>query len=97
MGEEAAGRAGHNVVTKKLPGWIDYADGKLVLNAEKAAVVQRIFALAIGGLGIHSIAVTLNAENVPTMGRLIYLGREVKWNETVVYHVLKSGATHGEY
>ncbi len=89
--------AAEKIVTKRLPGWINYEDGKLVLDDAKAAIVRRVFALAIGGQGVHSISVALNAECVPTMGRRVYRGRVVKWNETVVFHVLRSCATFGQY
>jgi DNA invertase Pin-like site-specific DNA recombinase len=89
--------AGEKIVTRRLPGWVRYVAGKLVLDDTKAAVVRRIFAMAIEGMGVHSIAEALNAEGVPTMGRRELKGRAVRWNETVVYHVLKSRATFGQY
>lgn len=89
--------AGTKVVTKKLPGWIRYGAGKLIVDKAKAATVRRIFDLAIAGHGVHAIAVALNADRVPVMGRKVFRGRPVAWNETVVYHVLKSRATFGEF
>ena len=89
--------AAEKIVTKRLPGWIRYENGKLVLDDAKAAVVRRIFAMAIGGYGVHAIAEALNADQVPTMGRQVFRGRAVKWNETVVFHILKSRATFGQY
>ena len=89
--------AAEKIVTKRLPGWIRYENGKLVLEDANAVIVRRIFAMAIEGQGVYAIAAALNAEHVATMGRRIFLGREVKWNETVVFHVLKSCATFGQY
>ncbi len=89
--------AGERIVTRRLPGWIDYLDGRLALDEGKAGVVRRIFALAAEGRGVHAIPAVLNSEGVPTMGRRVFRGREVMWNETVVYHVLKSRAAFGEY
>ena len=89
--------AAEKIVTKRLPGWIRYENGKLVLDDAKAVIVRRIFAMAIEGHGVHAIAKALNAEHVTTMGRRIFLGREVRWNETVVFHVLKSRATFGVF
>lgn len=90
--------AASKVVTRKLPGWVECdSDGKLVLISERAEVVRRIFRLAREGLGVHRIAVTLNADRVPVMGRTTFKGRAVQWNETVVHSVLKSRATFGEF
>jgi DNA invertase Pin-like site-specific DNA recombinase len=91
--------AADRVVTRKLPGWIVYdeAAAKLVLDPIKAVTVRRIFELARDGHGVGAIAKRLNAEGVPVMGRKEFKGRTVVWNETVVYYVLKSRATFGEF
>jgi hypothetical protein len=93
--EEAADR----VVTRKLPGWIVYDEDakRLTLDPAKAATVRHIFALAREGHGVGGIAKKLNADGVPVMGRTEFKGRPVVWNETVVYYVLKSRATYGEF
>lgn len=102
--------ASEKKVTRKLPGWIKAVGGegremkntrpgevRLVLDATGAATVRRVFEAAIAGSGVHAIAVALNADKVPVMGRKTFKGRSVKWNETVVYHVLSSRATYGEF
>ncbi len=89
--------AATELVTKRVPGWIDHVDGKLLLNEKKAAVVRRIFAATIAGTGLKDIARALNAERVPVFGRLAYRGRKVEWSTTAVYQVLISRATVGEY
>lgn len=89
--------AGERIVTKRLPGWVHLRNGKLELDPAKVAVVRRIFQLAISGHGVNAIARELNADDIPTMGRKVFLNRKVRWNETVVYHVLKSRATYGLY
>jgi DNA invertase Pin-like site-specific DNA recombinase len=103
---EAAAR----VVTRKLPGWVRYDDGKLALDKTGANTVRRMFALARDGYGVTAIARKLNAEGVPVMGRkeIAVRGqagrppserekRPVLWSAAVVWHVLKSRATIGEY
>lgn len=40
--------------------------GKLKIDPEAAAVVERIFSMALGGIGIHKIAQILNSEGVPS-------------------------------
>lgn len=89
--------AGVKVITRKVPGWIRYDSGKLEIIPERAATVRRIFAMARDGDGVHAIALALNKDKVPVMGRTEFKNRSVQWNETVVYHVLKSRATYGEF
>ena len=86
--------AATKLVTKRVPGWINFQDGKLVLNEVKAATVRRTFKLSVAGHGVQAIAKQLNKERVPVMGRKALRGRIMVWNDTVVYHVLKSRATH---
>ncbi|VTS03785.1 resolvase domain-containing protein : Recombinase OS=Nitrobacter hamburgensis (strain X14 / DSM 10229) GN=Nham_0143 PE=4 SV=1: Resolvase: Recombinase [Gemmata massiliana] len=91
--KEAATR----VVTRRLPGWIDYVDGKLVLNSTKAAVVRRLFSMAHDGMGVFVISKKLNTENVPVIGRTHFKGRPMEWCQTSIYAILKSRATIGDY
>ncbi len=104
------GEASTRVVTRKLPGWVRYDNGKLVLDEAGASTVRRIFALARDGYGATAIARKLNDEGVPVMGRkeITVRGqadrppaerekRPVVWTGSVVSHVLKSRATIGEY
>jgi hypothetical protein len=88
---------GRKALTRRLPAWVRLVEGKLVLDDAKAAVVRKVFALAREGLGAGRIARALNAEPVPVLGRTTFKGRPVKWNETVVYSMLTSRATVGEY
>src|SRR5205823_1087670 len=66
--------ADRRVVTRKLPGWVRYDDdaGKLVLVPERAAVVRRVFEMALAGQGTRTIAQTLVAEGIPVLGRREY-------------------------
>jgi len=89
--------AAFKLVTKRVPGWVTFNDCKMALDEAKAETVRRIFKLSIMGHGVQMIAKVLNKEQVPVMGRKSLRGRKIVWNETVVYHVLKSRATFGEY
>ncbi len=97
-------------VTRKLPGWVKAVGGegremkntqpgevRLVLDPTGAATVRRVFNMALAGNGVHAISLALNADKVPVMGRKQFKGRAVRWNETVVYHVLRSRATYGAF
>lgn len=89
--------AAERIVTRRLPGWVRYADGKLVLDPAKAATVRRVFGMAREGMGVHAIAQTLNGERVPVLGRTVFKRRPVVWSETSVYCLLTSRATIGEF
>jgi DNA invertase Pin-like site-specific DNA recombinase len=85
------------VVTRRLPGWVRYSDGNLVLDRAAAATIRRIYGLAREGLGGHAIAKKLNAERIPALGRKMFRGRKVSWSESIVYHLLTTRTVLGEY
>ncbi len=89
--------AAERIVTRRLPCWIDYTDGKLVLNPVKAEVVRRLFALSRDGTGVFAIAKQMNAEKVRVLGRTHFKGRPMEWSQTSVYTILTSRATIGDY
>src|SRR5262249_29436338 len=89
--------AGQRIVTKRLPGWVELRGGKLVLEPTKAALVRRIYQMAIDGVGAMTIAKQLNAEKVPVMGRQVMKGRAVEWANVTVSHILTTRAVLGEY
>jgi DNA invertase Pin-like site-specific DNA recombinase len=63
------GREEGEIVTNRLPAWIEERDGKLRLIPERAAVVKRVFTLAANGYGHGRIARLLATEGVPCFGR----------------------------
>ncbi len=89
--------AAQRIVTRRLPGWIDYANGKLVLNPEKAGVVRRLFTLSRDGMGVRVISKRLNAEKVPVIGRKFFKKRAMEWCQTSIYSILRSRAAIGDY
>lgn len=90
-------QAAEKIVTRRLPCWINYDDGKLVLNADKAKVVRRLFALSRDGMGVFAISKKLNAEKVPVIGRTHFKGRPMEWSQTAIYAILTSRAAIGDY
>jgi DNA invertase Pin-like site-specific DNA recombinase len=92
-------RAAEEVLTRRLPVWVRYDEdtGRLVLDEDKAAVVRRLFALALEGLGVLAIAKRLIAEGVPVLGRTTFKGKPVEWGSTQVHHILTNQATYGVY
>lgn len=89
--------AGSKIVTRKLPGWIKCEGDRLILDKTHAATVRRMFDLARNGYGATAIAKQLNEDKTPVMGRNIFKGKQVEWSTAVVWHVLNSRATVGEY
>jgi DNA invertase Pin-like site-specific DNA recombinase len=64
----ARARAGEKVLTRQLPAWIEEKDGKLVLIPSRAAVVKRIYDLAVAGYGAKLIVGVLTKEKEPPFG-----------------------------
>jgi DNA invertase Pin-like site-specific DNA recombinase len=89
--------ASERVVTRRLPGWVRYDNGKLVLDVTKAETVRRIYALALDGLGVWAIAKLFNEQKVPVIGRQTFKGRPAAWCSTTVHHILRTRAVLGDY
>jgi DNA invertase Pin-like site-specific DNA recombinase len=81
---------------KLRPLWLDVTPDSYVLNADKAAVVRRIFDLSTKGYGSRVIAATLNQEGIPAFSavRKNFSGL---WGFSTVRHILDSRTTLGEY
>jgi len=80
-------------LTRQLPAWVrlNETTGKLELIAEKAAVVRRVYRLAIEGHGLGAITKLLNSEEVKP------LGRAAAWGQSYIAKLLTSRAPMGEY
>ena len=83
-------RANGDILTHRLPGWIEERERKLVLIPTRAAVVKRIFMLAITGYGHAAIVKKLTAEDVPTFGA------SRRWSRAYVALILKDRRAIGE-
>jgi DNA invertase Pin-like site-specific DNA recombinase len=79
------------ILTASLPLWLEAKDGQAVPIKKRAAVVQRIFQLALSGYGITSIAKKFNTEGVATFGKNSY------WADSYVAKILYNRAVLGEY
>lgn len=77
-------------LTRRGPSWlIPTEDGGWVADDQKAATVQRIFAMTLHGAGEHLIAATLMMDRVPM------LGRGQRWHRSTVSKVLRNPAVIG--
>lgn len=86
-------RAAEKPLTARAPYWLllDPINGKFELVEERAAVVRRLFEMALSGVGQHRIAETFNAEGVPVFGRGQY------WHRSYVAKLLGNPAVIGRF
>ncbi|HET9919551.1 MAG TPA: recombinase family protein [Ktedonobacteraceae bacterium] len=61
-----------------------------VINPQEAGVVLRIYAMALEGFSIHSIAATLTREGVPTRGNIGTRKFKGVWLHSTVHRILSS-------
>jgi DNA invertase Pin-like site-specific DNA recombinase len=84
-------------LTARGPGWLRLVDGpgdagrQWQVIEDRAAVVRRIFELAAQGVGVDTIAETLNRDRVPTFGR------GMMWRGNYVKKILMSPAVIGSF
>jgi DNA invertase Pin-like site-specific DNA recombinase len=83
-------RENHAILTKQLPGWVEVRGKKLALIPDRAAVVRRIFKLAVRGYGLSLIVRDFTQEKVSTWGRGGW------WSKAYVHKILTSRAVLGE-
>lgn len=90
-GRLARGELG--VLTRRAPAWLTVEGTPPAFSTipDRVAVVRRIFADTVAGLGKHHIARDLNLEGVPTFGRA------EGWHASYVQKILNSPAVLGEF
>lgn len=86
-------KAEEQPLTKLSPGWVRLRDDRsgFDLIPERAAIVRRIFEMALAGKGQQSIAETLNREGVPVFGR----GK--LWHRSYIKKMLGNPAVIGQF
>jgi DNA invertase Pin-like site-specific DNA recombinase len=84
-------RAKERPLTARAPYWLQLDAGKkrFEIVTERAAIVRRMFAMTLQGIGQHRIAETLNTERVPVFGRGIH------WHRSYVAKILSNRAVIG--
>lgn len=83
-------------VAKKIsacPGWLGLSEDRrsFVYLPDRAAIVRKVFELAIGGLGSYAIANLLDKQGIPPFGP------SPTWDHTTIDSMLRNRATVGEY
>jgi hypothetical protein len=76
-------------LTERAPAWLRWDGQGWAVDEAKAATVRRVYALALAGHGEHKIAVMLNEEGVPV------LGRGKMWHRSSVAKLLRNAAVVG--
>lgn len=84
-------RQGGGPMLKTCPAWLEVTAKGFRIKPDAAAVVQRIYALARDGLGVHRIAGQLTKDGVPP------LGNGDRWVKAYVYRILTNPAAMGTY
>ena len=66
--QKRKGISPENILTKVVPSWLDYNEKtkRLEIVEERAKVIRRIYNDYLGGMGVDTIAKTLNVEKIPT-------------------------------
>jgi DNA invertase Pin-like site-specific DNA recombinase len=81
------------VVTRRIPSWLNYKNGVIEADPNRAAVVRRIFELTRDGYGAYSIARQLNAEGFSAWSSR----HRAVWRESFIKKMLTGRTVLGEY
>lgn len=78
-------------ITSRVPAWLtlDRERQQIQIIPERAEVIQRIYSMTLEGIGQHSIAQKLNAEEIKPWGRAQY------WHRSYVSKILRNSAVVG--
>jgi DNA invertase Pin-like site-specific DNA recombinase len=79
------------VLTRRLPAWVEERGGRLALIPGRAASVRRLFLLAAEGCGCTTLLRRLEREKVPPVGR------SGKWVRSYVGLLLRDRRVLGEF
>jgi DNA invertase Pin-like site-specific DNA recombinase len=91
------------LLTTRLPAWLECVRDEVRLVPERAAVVRRIFQMAADGCGYTKIVKTLDAEGVPAFGKVVineHRSRSQfsgKWAQPYVRLILTDRRAVGEF
>jgi DNA invertase Pin-like site-specific DNA recombinase len=81
------------IPTTRLPTWLKFTPDrkKATFVSERAAIIKRIFDMAIKGVGARGIARTFNDEKVP----VLFYAKE--WRQSCISTVLRNPAAYGSF
>ncbi|MCF4129017.1 recombinase family protein [Methylobacterium sp. SyP6R] len=73
------------------PAWLTWTETGWEKNTERSRVIERIFSLALAGMGSYRIALNLNQESVATFGG------SAAWQSSYVSKILRNEAVVGTW
>jgi DNA invertase Pin-like site-specific DNA recombinase len=82
-------RQSGEVLTHRLPSWVEERDGKLCLIPDRAATLRKICQLATDGYGLGHIVQWLEREGIEPWGK--------SWNRPTLGRILKGRQIVGEF
>jgi len=77
------------ILTAQCPAWLQVKNGKFVVLPERAAVIKRIYDMALQGHGSMGITSKLNETKTPTFGK------SKSWHHSYVRKILSTSAVIG--
>jgi DNA invertase Pin-like site-specific DNA recombinase len=80
-------------IIKTAPAWLEHHEDGFLVRPDAAALVRRIFHLAVEGMGVYSITRLLNQEGIPTIGN----SKHGRWVRSYVHRILTTPAAAGTY
>ncbi|MBP3955485.1 recombinase family protein [Gemmata sp. G18] len=83
-------RKGNGILTRRLPGWLEERDGKVVGIPDRVQVVRKIFDLASKGRGLSLIVRALEEDQVTPWGGA------VMWRRSYISKILNARTVLGE-
>ncbi len=96
--KRARATTGGHKMTSKAPAWLRLKSGAFEVIEERAALVRRIFALALAGHGKANIARALNAEGIAPFGDGPSEARKADgWHPSYIQKILSNDAVIGRY
>lgn len=94
---ERAVHEGHKL-TSKAPAWLRLRNGSFEVLPKRAAIVGRIFEMALAGHGKASIARALNKEGIEPFGDGPSQARKADgWHPSYIQKILRNAAVIGHY
>lgn len=94
---DAISQGAKDIPVPNVPLWIDRIDGKMALNEHRVKILNEIYDLYIGGVGIHKIVTILHARNEPSWTPPEQRRGNNGWFYSYIYRLLTKRTVLGEY
>jgi DNA invertase Pin-like site-specific DNA recombinase len=88
--KRAKAAAGGTLVSKSLPWWLEFRDGRIIAPPERAKIVKRAFKMTTQGLSSSEISRAFNKEQIPT-----WKPRAKQWSASRIRDLIRGSAVLG--